>query len=1277
MSDTRSSAGGLTAALLTFGLIAGALGGSLRTGTPAAQGTAAQGASAGQGTRSEAATPAPMGRFDGMGARLLALSLGDTAAVPAAAAYAPSQLDVLVVTIPDPIDSHEDWVYDTSLEALRRAHERAGYVIDRMWLPWTSRDSVLDDTPRTKLREAYPGVLLFRADDEDASTPAHPQYRLVYLVGEVSTAGVHPRALRTALAERDRLVGARTPNTLAVVGPTFSASAAGLGKRLDEWRLAGAGRRVQVITGSATNGSNRNAFPTKDSIFVFGSTVNSNETLFSTLENVILPTFGIDTAELAILTEGSAYARELGENDAPLAKKAAKPLRLTFPMNIGSLRAEGPAPGRASGGSPGEPQPRVPLTLSDAARPMESPPVASRLTVAAIDLTLDQLAQTLRTHNVRAIVIAATDIRDRIFLMTELRQRLRDIHFFALEANTLYLAPEYEDELRGMVVVSTYSLLPETQTWSGGGSVVPFTGEYAQGVYNATLLQIGERDLLDYHFPAKGEPAHPPVWITALGSTGMVPLRVLRSKDWYASVGPASEGAVAEPDPRADFVSVASYLALLAAAGLLAVRSALRLRRREDEARDEWRCLAAQETAGGTWLARLASEAADRVLLFRRARLGSLRYQQQLYRFLGAVTVAGAAVPSGSVFAAAVLRSQHLNQSVTPMVAVTGAAALLAAAVALAGVVLTGVELVLWWSEHRAVFRKRSEAAPGWRDMWRINVGARRLVLALGLLYLTLSLAFAAESWLGAKSNPIWFTLFFYRATRLDSGLSPLAPLLVCAAGFMAWAAWHQRRVRALRQMTAFEAAALSKEPDIALADVDAGDAPGEATDAAQVLSAIPPRAVRGMRQVRERLFRLVPDWRGMGLAAVLTVVSAYVWLGADPTLERLAGTVYFGNLYLFGLAGMIAATAWGVYRLLSVWSGLRRVLQSLAGTPMVTAFERLPTRVSRLARLGFVGVPRSAVVAPISAVQWRHLAAATRALKLDQPAPAPAAPEAAPAPTVVSVPVTVDETGRLVVPSPGTVAEATNGSAVAVAVALAPPAPAKADKPAPSEEETRLRAVVAEYMRDRGEPQTGFGTCGDEGPHGDHLLRLAGVLEAFWEVEPDGKEFGHVAEKVAKGGGASVSGQVRRSFGEPLRTWLAAAEEFAAVQVVDYVEWVVAQLRVLALFLFAALVLTTMLLSTYPYEPQSLVKLVFFIILLASVGGLLRVSVEMNRDEVLSRVAKTEPGKLTWDRHFLMNGLVFGIVPIATLVSSEFPAVREFLFAWIYPLTRLLGGGG
>jgi hypothetical protein len=32
--------------------------------------------------------------------------------------------------------------------------------------------------------------------------------------------------------------------------------------------------------------------------------------------------------------------------------------------------------------------------------------------------------------------------------------------------------------------------------------------------------------------------------------------------------------------------------------------------------------------------------------------------------------------------------------------------------------------------------------------------------------------------------------------------------------------------------------------------------------------------------------------------------------------------------------------------------------------------------------------------------------------------------------------------------------------------------------------------------------------------------------------------------------------------------------------------------------------------------------------------------------------------------------------VPVATRISSEFPEVRDFLFAWVGPLSRLFGAG-
>ena len=113
-------------------------------------------------------------------------------------------LEVLVAILPDPIASHLDWAFDSSLEALRRAFERSGFVADRFWLPWM----VHGDSARNRgqkliaLAEQRPGVMLFRRAD-----PTKTDLRVVYIVGETPTSGVHKEALRRALDERRRLLG--------------------------------------------------------------------------------------------------------------------------------------------------------------------------------------------------------------------------------------------------------------------------------------------------------------------------------------------------------------------------------------------------------------------------------------------------------------------------------------------------------------------------------------------------------------------------------------------------------------------------------------------------------------------------------------------------------------------------------------------------------------------------------------------------------------------------------------------------------------------------------------------------------------------------------------------------------------------------------------------------------------------------------------------------------------------------------------------------------------
>jgi hypothetical protein len=55
-----------------------------------------------------------------------------------------------------------------------------------------------------------------------------------------------------------------------------------------------------------------------------------------------------------------------------------------------------------------------------------------------------------------------------------------------------------------------------------------------------------------------------------------------------------------------------------------------------------------------------------------------------------------------------------------------------------------------------------------------------------------------------------------------------------------------------------------------------------------------------------------------------------------------------------------------------------------------------------------------------------------------------------------------------------------------------------------------------------------------------------------------------------------------------------------------------------------------------------------------AAVLTLLSIAAQMNRNEVLSRVAGTTPGTVTWNLPFIMNLAVIAFVPIVTFLGAE-----------------------
>ncbi|MDB4949516.1 MAG: hypothetical protein JWM27_2165 [Gemmatimonadetes bacterium] len=1377
--------------------------------------------------------------------------------------------DVVIATVPDPDDSHLDYAYDANLEALQKAFEAEGYALDRFWLPWGDRTDVASPAAYAR-RDALPGVLLFRGEPADSAGP--PRMRLLYLVGEVPTTGVHTDALVAALGERESLLSTGrffVPGpglaTIKIVGPTFSGSARSLRTTLDTWeralqqarkrpaearrgptpggrkraqpplasRYGGAAMRVSIITGSATRDDNREVLADSPRI-VFGSAVHSLREYGDVLGQV-RSSLRLRPQEIAILEEsGTLYGRaQIGKRDSLL--------HISLPMNVSGVRdqADGQIHGAQGGSLTALLQSMhaspVGLSLKGGARPRESPRPVSDLTPAATGIVLDELIRTLEKNRIRAVGLQFTDVRDNLFLAREVRQRLHGVQLFTFDANALYLRPDRNESLNGMLVFSSYPMMVESQDWGRIGTDDArtqqlFASAGAEGTYNAALMQLGAfRHLVDYAWPTTAAATRfgPPVWVLAVGANSFVPVQVarpggsyvrtvaaadlvppprgpgsaLRKPPEYRPLPTAPPGEALRSKPcalpqlspgcRAETatptLAVTGALAMLVAAVAAALHSLLtfttralpvlvRLRpgRRSRRGVDgpsgragdgggdpgaprssahrvpprprrrkiplpiyiSWAIVTGErppaltragaprgwargEAAGPNGTASRAPQAAaadptngpgaatgviegpapagrsgepshsapgpewrkwrpkwrspwKRTLhdgsrgaearaglaeQERRVHSGSLLLHREVYLGLRLVALGGMVMPVGTLLLSGVAPWWLL------WLAGAGAVVVWLAAVVTC-VMLSALILANHHGEAREYARRhdRRRRSRGWP--WYLEIAGGLAVIAFGLVYTALN-AWLFEDLRRVSRDPLAFALLRHRLMDGGSGVSPVVPLLLIGGGLLAWCTWHLARVQLLSEITSFEDAFVCRA---ARATHRHGDA-----RATIVLA-------ERLAKVRSALFLLVPGGRALGVAASLLVMLLLVARRFRPTLENVwvpargdgydivaaglhlfaavlvvgAVTVLFARrrrhvlgglaggaavvagvaawagprafrpwihgwapfdlLLATGVLGSVSATVWGVYRLVVVWSAFRGFLTVLEATPLLPALNRIPPRISRLARLTLYGsAPQQTIDSALHAL-WRRV----RDLHRDH--------------------------------------------AAAIAGLLCC-----------RESEMVLKTVL---KRPHWRSRQWFWSRRRVGvPFG----RLYNVAERLWKQETSAGAVARLRLPEPGADAAEAHGpetSVYVGFPEDVREFVTVLEDFLALQVVDYIQWVLEALHKLAIFLFVSLLLGTALLSTYPFHAQSVARVVFVCVMLATVGSLLMVMVQTNRDEVLSRIAGTPPGRITWDSSFVFNGLLLALAPLMALVSSEFPALREVAFSWLAPVVKLLGGG-
>ncbi|MSR62153.1 MAG: hypothetical protein EXS08_06890 [Planctomycetes bacterium] len=1125
------------------------------------------------------------------------------------------RLDVLIATLPDPFDSHLDWAFDQALDAVRRAYESADFVLDGYSLPWSAQTR--DDTPANRvLRETTPGAFLFR-------NHAEKRLELLYVVGEVPTSGVHRMALEAALQERDVVLAVKPPppDTLRILGPFFSGSAPSLKDVLKHW-LAGHKGHVDVVTGSATSADNERILSGKTSPprgapsppapaasehtpwplsgIRFRATVHPDSTFLLVLENEVLPDLHLRVDQVAVLNEGSTqYGASAGRTEVSQPAKAGLDgkgkktewFTLPFPMNLTSLRAayardwQAQPNGNATLGA--TKAARVELSLEEQDRTRETPRPTSPLTAPATDLAMDEIVRTLESRRIELVVLFATDVRDKLLLAAEIAKRLPDIQLVTTESNLLYLRSDFNAALRGMLVLSSYPLFVRAPDWNDQSTEpqeLIFQSDGAEGVYNAALLLLDRAEALaDYGPPVEGDgPRLPPVWITTVGKSSMLPVGLGHSLEetivYPVAASPARRGRRETPaNQPLSGLPIGLTLGIGLALVVLLVRAL--------------RSFGRPETRPGAVIQHLAQvpPGAGRTNKSRIEAI-SLALHWEIYEGLLILALWSLHMPCASLLLKVAL--EHQTRWIR--VACIGIPL-----IALIGVFARGyraLRIALHFFAEGLCFVSCGEFRnPTERLMWALENLARFGVVVMGLSYAWYSGKFAIDIGRLAQDRTV-FEFFFHRSTLIDQGVSPLLPLFLIGFGLATWCLWHLRRLTLLREHKPIErlagtAADEGSAPSGPSSGVCAGgpracwrnawrnlaSAAWESSRGSPPLPRLPDRTA----DVRNRLFRAVPDTGALALLVFLMVVGFWLYLQFGRSLERLvhagsdAELDCFDRLLLAGILALLFTTAWAAYRFAAVWLALRAYLKQRDHEALHKAWKNLESALGKATTLDLWTLGSGANLRELLAPRWRALLGHegvrwTRA---------------------------GHETERV----------------------------AWADM----ERDPALHAELLTELRSK--------------------IALAQSRHSLARPDADAAEPGF------------------------LESWLDLAHETFALELVDWIEWVLRQMRTLALFLLVSLILTTALLSCYPFHPQGVFRLAFLFLLVGTCGSLLFVIMQMNRNSVLSRITGTDPGQLTWDRTLVTNLLLFGVLPLATLASSQVPAVRDVLFAWLDPLFNAL----
>lgn len=707
-------------------------------------------------------------------------------------ADAPQQVDLpsLIVTVIDPADPRLSYMYYRERDSVLAALNNVGFIKVDGGVP-----SDGEGTLHT--------ITLKRWRRSDAGAAATSQRLKVFLVPETQYGGVDRTALESA-------IGKSHEGPIYVLGPVLSGSAWSLVAGLKAARGRGVEsngcmvkkRNVTIVSGSASASELRDILgqaATSD-----GVAVHSTMDLVRGVQSALCEFCGAaafrfcrpaeraseptdresgstspdDTSrhDIALFVETSTFYGQSFVNDV---RSKLNALVLPFPAGLADRLGEDPFSEK--------------LASTHGEKPSDAATHLNELNIRETSAALDELLRTLAFEDIRTVGVLATDVRDRLVLVQKIRRLLPGVRVILFESDILYSqAPD--DVMRGTLVASTYPLFAENQGWTSLPEAESrretMVSDPAQGAYNATLLLLGDMEddmggglgfdagarLVEYRSPAFAadmSPKTPPVWISVIGARGSWPVAIANVDATDGGTGGIAPRDVASsdfasldfPHPHLTSANVEIRFADTPSAGITLAKATL---------------------ASGTRTYTPAAELTppDAGPAERPAFITQQEQQALSPRWLKPAPTPFQGLVVLTVLAAAGLaawlwRRPHPSSLVWPTVVGATSLVLVFEGVLLhPPVALSGMEHVPILSFAAIGLAFVMPTVSGWRcaaDPRPLWWEACAALLLTGLLVVALAAMMMGFS----RMEPGRLAPFFVRATHLESGLSPVPPLLL------------------------------------------------------------------------------------------------------------------------------------------------------------------------------------------------------------------------------------------------------------------------------------------------------------------------------------------------------------------------------------------------------------------------------------------------------------------------------------------------------------------